>query len=263
MRPLDSPKIWGTDDSGPKQWHKTLSTLPSWLQPHCLLILNQLCRIQVNLQKAKSSLPRRCDSRNLNLSPFCGLDSSSAPLKLQPTVKAAYGSVHASYIQDKTSPMRKEYPIEYMASNEILSILAKVWLHFLTSKPADSQIFYCLRRMTLNTTHMKEILPLSTFSLQTQHCLVSHSFRKWGIYISLDKNPYQNPSLAEFERSLKMTWFDFISSFGGFCGLCLGISFVSVVEILYWFSIRLCRNLAIWIRTSFANIRLDNWTHLK
>ena len=52
--------------------------------------------------------------------------------------------------------------------------------------------------------------------------------------------------LAEFERSPKMTWFDFISSFGGFCGLCLGISFVSVVEIIYWFSIRLCRNLGVF-----------------
>ena len=38
-----------------------------------------------------------------------------------------------------------------------------------------------------------------------------------------------------------MTWLDFISGFGGICGLCLGISFVSVVEILYWFSIRLCK----------------------
>ena len=47
---------------------------------------------------------------------------------------------------------------------------------------------------------------------------------------------------TEFERSAKMTWFDFISSFSGICGLCLGISFVSVTEILYWFSIRLCKN---------------------
>ena len=48
---------------------------------------------------------------------------------------------------------------------------------------------------------------------------------------------------AEFERSPKMTWFDFISSFGGICGLFLGISFVSFAEILYWFSVRLCKNI--------------------
>lgn len=59
---------------------------------------------------------------------------------------------------------------------------------------------------------------------------------------------FTSESFSAFERSQKMTWFDFISSFGGFCGLCLGISFVSVIEIFYWFSIRLCRNIAVWIR---------------
>ena len=55
---------------------------------------------------------------------------------------------------------------------------------------------------------------------------------------------YENSRVkfAEFERSAKMTWLDFISSLGGICGLCLGISFVSVTEILYWFSLRLCKN---------------------
>ena len=47
---------------------------------------------------------------------------------------------------------------------------------------------------------------------------------------------------SEFERSRKMTWLDFISNMGGVCGLCLGISFVSVIEFIFWFSIRLCAN---------------------
>ena len=38
-----------------------------------------------------------------------------------------------------------------------------------------------------------------------------------------------------------MTWLDFISSLGGICGLCLGISFISVIEIVYWFTLRLFR----------------------
>ena len=46
-----------------------------------------------------------------------------------------------------------------------------------------------------------------------------------------------------------MTWLDFISGFGGLCGLCLGISFVSVAEILYWFSIRFWSFLQ-WFRKS-------------
>ena len=51
----------------------------------------------------------------------------------------------------------------------------------------------------------------------------------------------QIPIIPEFERSPKMTWLDFISGFGGLCGLCLGISFVSLVEIIYWFAIRMCK----------------------
>ena len=49
--------------------------------------------------------------------------------------------------------------------------------------------------------------------------------------------------VPEYERLPKMTWLDFISGFGGLCGLCLGISFVSVAEIVYWFSIRLCKKI--------------------
>ena len=54
---------------------------------------------------------------------------------------------------------------------------------------------------------------------------------------------YQKYFDSEFERLPKMTWLDFISGFGGFCGLCLGFSFVSIVEVLYWFSLKLCRNI--------------------
>ena len=39
-----------------------------------------------------------------------------------------------------------------------------------------------------------------------------------------------------------MTIFAFISNIGGLLGLCLGISFVSALEFLYWFCICLCRN---------------------
>ena len=81
-----------------------------------------------------SSLLRRCDSRNLNLSPFCGVDSSSAPLKLQPTLEESYGSKSVGYVQDLPSPMRKEYPLQSMASDEILSPLAKVWPPFFSWK---------------------------------------------------------------------------------------------------------------------------------
>ena len=40
-----------------------------------------------------------------------------------------------------------------------------------------------------------------------------------------------------------MTWLDFISSLGGICGLCLGVSFISVIELVYWFTLRLIRRI--------------------
>ena len=49
---------------------------------------------------------------------------------------------------------------------------------------------------------------------------------------------------SEFERSKKMTWFDFFSSIGGICGLCLGMSAISIVEFIYWFTVRFGENFA-------------------
>jgi amiloride-sensitive sodium channel len=40
-----------------------------------------------------------------------------------------------------------------------------------------------------------------------------------------------------------MTIFGFVANLGGLFGLCLGFSIVSFIEILYWFSIGLCRNI--------------------
>ena len=49
--------------------------------------------------------------------------------------------------------------------------------------------------------------------------------------------------MIEYERSLRMTNVDFISTLGGLFGLCLGFSFISFIEIFYWAIIRFSRNL--------------------
>ena len=43
--------------------------------------------------------------------------------------------------------------------------------------------------------------------------------------------------MVEYERSLKMTEIDFISSLGGVFGLFLGFSLISFTEILYWYCV--------------------------
>ena len=50
-------------------------------------------------------------------------------------------------------------------------------------------------------------------------------------------------SVVQFRRSLRMTMIDFVSQMGGLLGLGLGFSFVSAMEIVYWITIRLCRNI--------------------
>ena len=80
------------------------------------------------------------------------------------------------------------------------------------------------------TMPMKRTSPSWTSSSENRPCLVKNH----------NSIPIKK-CFPEFERSPKMTWLNFISGFGGICGLCLGISFMSMAEILYWFSIRLCK----------------------
>ena len=81
---------------------------------------------------------RFCDSRNLNLSPFCNLAASSL-VKWQPSIRATYGNTSASYIDGLPGPMRPKYPPS-MVDKELISFLVEVnksrqtnlkyWTHF-------------------------------------------------------------------------------------------------------------------------------------
>ena len=46
-----------------------------------------------------------------------------------------------------------------------------------------------------------------------------------------------------FFREARMTVINYISQVGGLMGLCLGFSFLSAVELIYWFTYRLGWNL--------------------
>merc|ERR1712032_1488209 len=52
---------------------------------------------------------------------------------------------------------------------------------------------------------------------------------------------FGEPEFPEYERTQRMTWFGFLSNVGGLCGLCLGFSLISGIEIIYWFILRLTR----------------------
>ena len=65
-----------------------------------------------------------CDSRNLNLSPFC--DLSLTPMAMwQPSVLETYGNQTTDYINKTSGPMRKKYP-NSMDKRELITSLTEV-----------------------------------------------------------------------------------------------------------------------------------------
>ena len=54
---------------------------------------------------------------------------------------------------------------------------------------------------------------------------------------------FDQSSIVQFKRTKRMTMTDYISQMGGLLGLGIGFSFVSAVEIIYWITIRLFRNI--------------------
>ena len=70
------------------------------------------------------SLHSSCDSRNLNLSPFCDLTSTSLAM-WQTSVLETYGNSTTDYINRTTGPLRLNYP-NSMGDRELISSLTKV-----------------------------------------------------------------------------------------------------------------------------------------
>ena len=126
------------------------------LCPHCLPDCNQIVysssassakfRFETRFLGFLGTFPflSRCDSRNLNLSPLCGVSSTTSPLKLQPIVEATYKDYDAGnqrHIEELISPMRKEYPSQSMISNEIIPALTQVHLIIFRSAKTSCTTF--------------------------------------------------------------------------------------------------------------------------
>ena len=52
---------------------------------------------------------------------------------------------------------------------------------------------------------------------------------------------FGQPTTTEYIRVVSLSWVGFLAQAGGLIGACLGFSFISMVEIIYWFIIRFCR----------------------
>jgi hypothetical protein len=45
----------------------------------------------------------------------------------------------------------------------------------------------------------------------------------------------QSPYVTKIKRDVETTFLSFIADTGGLLGLCLGFSFISIIEIFFWF----------------------------
>ena len=54
---------------------------------------------------------------------------------------------------------------------------------------------------------------------------------------------FDKSSILQYIRQERMTKVDYISQIGGLLGLFLGISFISGIELIYWATVRLTRNM--------------------
>ena len=54
---------------------------------------------------------------------------------------------------------------------------------------------------------------------------------------------FESSDSFEFLKQSKTSVIEFISQIGGLLGLCMGFSFISVVELIYWLTFKLFRNL--------------------
>lgn len=54
---------------------------------------------------------------------------------------------------------------------------------------------------------------------------------------------FDSPTAFQFEKSARLTLLDYISQIGGLLGLFIGFSLISGIEILYWLTFRLLRNI--------------------
>ena len=101
------------------------------LQPCNLFASAFLRRVQVKPQKKHCpgqyqifSLYSSCNSRNLNLSPFCDLSSTLLAM-WQPSVLETYGNQTTAYVNQTLGPLRLKYP-NLMGEKELISSLTKV-----------------------------------------------------------------------------------------------------------------------------------------
>ena len=165
----------------------------------------------VEIRASASAAPfRRCDYKNVDMTPLCMLETDKTKIPYPPK----WGqSVLEEY---KATGEIPEYVMSTVITNKRSYVMEK-------DKKREGQrgkeLFSASNNEDANYDAYEKDIATVTFFFES-----SNSF--------------------EFIRQSKTTLIDYISQVGGLLGVCLGFSFISAVEIVYWITIKLFRNLS-------------------
>ena len=157
---------------------------------------------------AVSAAPfRKCNFKNLGVSPLCHLGST-----IQPQIWSE------SLLQ------------EYEATGQRIPSYVTQRVGERTSARTNLR-YYVHQQGNLN----EEIV----FKVQNDK---EKSYDAYDKDIAMVTFFFDSPTSFVYQRKARMTPVDFISQIGGLFGLCMGFSFISIIEIGYWLTVRMLKN---------------------
>ena len=148
---------------------------------------------------------RRCDQRNLNYSPLCSLSPKFSPPPWQKSVLDIY--------------KRQQEVNRAGAVPSYVEALDRVEREYYPSLAA----------------RQREIMESFTGPGYEQ------TYNAYEGDIAVLYVYFGQPTTTEYIRVVSLSWVGFLAQAGGLIGACLGFSFISLVEVIYWFIIRFCR----------------------
>ena len=193
-----------------REFRKIMSKIPVNNCSHCLPDCN------ATMYKASTTAApiRRCDYKNLGVNFLCTFDEQIQGKRLEPSMWA--DNVLKQYMEEV-----KEIP-DYLKTLEQRSNKRL----YVDEKAAGKQVFSA-SNVEIDGSGQK--IPKSYDAYEKDIAMVTFFF--------------ESSTIFEFKREQRMTLVGYISQMGGLLGLCMGFSFISAVEILYWFTIRMARNI--------------------
>ena len=157
---------------------------------------------------------RRCDYKNLGVSFLCNFEDQIQGKQIHPPIWGE--SVLNQYLDE---------------INTIPDYLQSLLRHSNKRFFADEKAFG------------KPIFKAANVDVGENGTLTRKSYDAYEKDIAMVNFFFETNTVFEYSRDQKMTMVGYLSQMGGLLGLWMGFSFISAIEILYWCTIRLTRNM--------------------